>query len=94
MVYFNVVLITWSLFYSWKLIAAAVSGGGGEGGGEIKDHPEDQVLSKLHVVYQQLQANQKSQQDEIENRLKEIQKEVKAWTCTPETCVEIERWDI
>lgn len=48
------------------------------GGGGIKDHPEDQVLSKLHVVYQQLQANQKSQQDEIENRLKEIQKEVKA----------------
>lgn len=53
----------------------------------MKDHPEDQVLSKLHVVYQQLQANQKSQQDEIENRLKEIQNEVKAWTCTPETYV-------
>lgn len=47
------------------------------GGVYIKNHPENQVLSKLHVVYQQLQANQKSQQDEIENRLKEIQKEVK-----------------
>lgn len=50
---------------------------GGGGGVYIKNHPENQVLSKLHVVYQQLQANQKSQQDEIENRLKEIQKEVK-----------------
>ena len=48
------------------------------GGGGWFYHPENQVLSKLHVVYQQLQANQKSQQDEIENRLKEIQKEVKA----------------
>ena len=55
-------------------------GGGGGGGGGTKEHPESQFLSKPHVVYQQLQANQKSQQDEIENRLKEIQKEVKACT--------------